>query len=179
MNDITINVGLVNNDRDLEQILLLQKQNRAYTADGFVTVNHTLDILRAFHSVMPSVVARRNDQVIGYALSMPREASALVPVLGPMFQRLDTMPVLNNQSWYVMGQICVAEAWRGQGLFDRMYAEHRRHFAGQYDWLITEIALRNPRSLKAHARVGFVEIDQYRDATDDWSVVGLALSDKL
>jgi hypothetical protein len=107
---------------------------------------------------------------------MPREACDLVPVLVPMFQRLDTLPALKEQSWYVMGQVCVAEQWRGHGLFDRMYAEHHRHFASRFDWLITEIAMRNPRSLKAHARVGFVEMDRFCDATDEWSVVGLAIS---
>ena len=176
MNNTNIEVSPVRHERDLEQILLLQKQNLAFSADGFVTVNHTLEILREFHAIMPSVVARHNDQVVAYALSMPRESRTLVPVLGPMFQRLDAMPSLDGQRWYVMGQICVAEQWRGHALPDRLYAEHRNHFAGQFDWLITEIAMRNPRSLKAHARVGFIEMDRFRDDTDEWSVVGLPLA---
>jgi len=176
MSDTNIDIGLVNCDSDLEQILVLQKQNLAFTDDGFVTVVHTLDILRAFHAVMPSVVARHDGMVVGYALSMPREASSLIPVLVPMFQRLDNMASLNGQRWYVMGQVCIADQWRGCGLFDRMYAQHRQSFASRFDWLITEIAKRNPRSLRAHARVGFVEIDHFTDDSDTWSVVGLPLA---
>jgi len=176
MTATSIEIGCVEGDDDLEQILVLQKRNLTFSKDGFVTVHHTLDILRAFHAMMPSVVARHHGDVVGYALSMPREASGLVPILEPMFRRLDTLAVLAAQRWYVMGQVCVDEAWRGRGLFGKLYDEHRNRFAGQFDWLVTEIAMRNPRSLKAHARVGFVEIDRYVDDTDEWSVVGLRLS---
>jgi hypothetical protein len=175
MTATSIEIGVVEGDNDLEQILVLQKRNLAFSKDGFVTVRHTLDILRAFHAVMPSVVARHQGNVVGYALSMPRETSGLVPVLEPMFRRLETLAALVAQRWYVMGQVCVDEAWRGCGLFDKLYDEHRNRYAGQFDWLVTEIAMRNPRSLKAHARAGFVEIDRHLDDTDEWSVVGLRL----
>ena len=33
---------------------------------------------------------------------------------------------------------------------------------------MTEVSVRNPRSLRAHHRVGFEELDRYRDATDEW-----------
>lgn len=168
-----IEIDLVEGDGELEQILELQRRNLAISKDGFVTVKHTLDILRAFHEAMPSVVARHQGNVLGYALSMPREARALVPILEPMFKRLDSLAVLAAQRWYVMGQVCVDQAWRGCGLFDKLYSEHRKRYSGRFDWLVTEIAIRNPRSRKAHARVGFVEMDHYCDDKDEWSVVGL------
>jgi len=70
-----------------------------------------------------------------------------------------------------MGQVCVDQAWRGRGLFDGLYAAHRQYFSGRFDLLVTEISMRNQRPLKAHARVGFVEIDHFRDEIDEWSVV--------
>ncbi len=167
-----MHVRLAGATRELEQILALQRANRAATADGFVTVEHTLAILEALHARLPSVVAldERGD-VIAYALAMARETRPLLPILEPMFARLDALPSLAGKRWYVMGQVCVGEAWRGRGVFDALYAGHRAEYAGRFDGLVTEIALRNGRSLRAHARVGFVEIDRYRDATDDWSVV--------
>jgi len=177
MNSTDIHIGLADSERDLEQILALQQLNLKFSRDGFVTVNHTINILRTFHKMMPSVVAKHQAKVVGYALSMPRETNLLVPVLQPMFERLDSLPILRNQRWYAMGQVCVDHAWRGVGVFDRLYAMHRECFADQFDWLVTEIAQRNPRSLNAHARIGFVEIDHYADQTDEWSVVGLRLND--
>jgi len=167
-----INVDLVKDESELQQILQLQRRNLSYSEDGFVTVRHTLDILRTFHEAMPSVVAKDDEKVIGYAISMPRDASALVPILEPMFRRLDHVAALRNQRWYVMGQVCIDQEWRGRGVFDRLYLEHRRRYSGRFDWLVTEISVRNQRSQKAHRRVGFVEIDHYRDAQDEWSVVG-------
>jgi len=176
MNTTSIEIELVKGDSELEQILLLQKRNLLFTNDGFVTANHTLEMLHEFHQSMPSVVAKNHGNVIGYALSMPRAASELVPVLVPMFRRLDSLALLDSQRWYVMGQVCVDQAWRGCGVFDKLYAEHRHQFSDQFEWLVTEIDMRNPRSLNAHTRVGFVEIDHYHDSQVEWSVVGLDFS---
>jgi L-amino acid N-acyltransferase YncA len=168
-----MSVGVVQSEADLEQILALQHANLVETSDGFVTIRHTLEILEAMHATMPSVVARDDGgRVVGYALSMTRTIGPLLPVLGPMFARLACLPTLARRRWYVMGQVCVAEAWRGRGVFDALYAKHRAVYSPSFDYLVTEIATRNPRSLRAHARVGFVEIDRYRDETDEWSVVG-------
>jgi len=176
MSVANIKVDLVKDESELEQILQLQRRNLTYTEDGFVTVRHTLDILRSFHAAMPSVVAKQDDTVIGYAISMPRDASKLVPVLEPMFRRLDGLAVLENRRWYVMGQVCIDQDWRGCGVFDGLYLEHRRRFSGRFQWLVTEISMRNRRSQRAHQRVGFIEIDHYRDPQDEWSVVGLQLA---
>lgn len=176
MSATNIEIDLVKDDGELEQILDLQRRNLAFSKDGFVTVRHSIDVLRALHDSMPGVVARHRGSVVGYALSMPREACTLVPVLEPMFRRLDSLAALAARRWYVMGQICIDQDWRARGLFDRLYCEHRSRYADRFEWLVTEIAMRNPRSRRAHARVGFVEIDHYHDDTNEWSVVGLRLA---
>lgn len=165
--------GLVETDADLEEILALQRAHLeaslADLRDGFVTVVHTLSILKAMHALMPSVVARDGGHVVAYALSMPRETRALLPILEPMFERLDVL--LPAERFYVMGQVCVAPSHRGSGVFDALFRAHRAHYASRYDSLVTEIASRNSRSLRAHARVGFEVLDRYKDETDDWAIV--------
>jgi GNAT superfamily N-acetyltransferase len=163
-------VGLAESDRDLEGILGLQRASRAPTKDGFVTVEHTLDILRAMHALMPSVVARdASGGVVAYALSMPRETRELLPILEPMFAQVDGLPIAPR--WYVMGQVAVAPSHRGTGVFDALFAEHRARYGDRFDELVTEVSLRNTRSLRAHARVGFRTVLEYRDGTDDWAIV--------
>jgi L-amino acid N-acyltransferase YncA len=172
-----LDVGLVESDRDLEGILALQRQSRDPTPDGFVTVAHTMDVLRAMHAIAPSVVARdETERVVGYALVMPRETRALVPILEPMFAQIDRLPAsalcgTPDPRWYVMGQIAVAQAYRGTGVFDALYAAHRTCYRDRYDVVVTEVATRNTRSLRAHARVGFRTVLTYRDATDEWALV--------
>ena len=77
MTTSSIEIDVVKGDDDLERILALQRRNLTFSEDGFVTVHHTFDVLSAFHALMPSVVARHRGDVIGYALSMPRQASRL------------------------------------------------------------------------------------------------------
>ena len=39
---------------------------------------------------------------------------------------------------------------------------------GRFDAVVTEVSVRNGRSLRAHQRDGFEELERYRDATDEW-----------
>lgn len=174
-----VDIGPVHSERELVEILELQRANLAVglsageiASQGFVTVVHTLAILRAMHALEPSIVAREGGRVVGYALVMPNETRALLPILEPLFIRLSSMPALASVRFYVMGQICVAKSHRGQGVLDALYHGHREQLAGRFDVVVTEIATRNTRSMRAHARVGFEVLETYRDATDHWAIVG-------
>lgn len=177
MNSTSVKVGIVESEGDLEGILALQRECREPTPDGFVTVIHTLDILRAMQSLVPSIVARdANARIVGYALVMPKEASSLIPILEPMFEKIASLPESEicgrpGARWYVMGQIAVAPAHRASGLFTRLYDEHRARNRGAFDAVVTEVSTRNTRSLRAHLRVGFRTISVYRDATDEWALL--------
>src|SRR3954453_4730200 len=89
---------LVRDDDDLRAVLSLQRQNlgAALTAEevareGFVTVAHTLEDLRAMHALAPSVIVRDGETLAGYALAMPLACRQLVPVLRPMFDVFETL----------------------------------------------------------------------------------------
>lgn len=179
---------LVTCREELEQILRLQATNlRDHVSpeqaerEGFVTVAHTLDVLERMHAIAPSVIAKDADQLAGYALVMPVEARAFIPILEPMFQVLETLSwrgrPLRECRYYIMGQVCVAEPYRGQGVFDALYREHRASYGERFDCTVTEVATRNQRSMRAHARAGFEVITTYRDATDEWAVIALGLRD--
>jgi GNAT superfamily N-acetyltransferase len=170
-------------DDDLRAILALQRENRrgarsdaAERADGFVTVEHSLEALRAMHAIEPSIVAVEGGALAGYALVMPVETAPILPILAPMFERLRTLAYrgrsLRDLPHYVMGQICVAARHRGRGVFDALYREHRVQLAARYALVVTEISTRNGRSLRAHERVGFETLEVYRDALEEWAIVG-------
>ncbi|QSQ22017.1 GNAT family N-acetyltransferase [Pyxidicoccus parkwayensis] len=177
---------LVTRREELQQILHLQAANlRDHVSseqakrEGFVTVAHTLDVLEQMHALAPSVIAKDGDTLAGYALVMPVEARAFVPILEPMFQLFETLSwrgrSLGDYRYYVMGQICVAEAYRGQGVFDALYRQHRESYGTRFDCTVTEVATRNTRSMRAHTRAGFEVLKTYRDDTDEWAVIALPL----
>ncbi|MDC0711955.1 GNAT family N-acetyltransferase [Stigmatella sp. ncwal1] len=167
---------------DLEQILALQRKNLSLAlspdevaSQGFVTVQHDLDTLKQMHALAPSIVVREGEAIVAYALTMFRECRALCPVLEPMFQLFETLEYggrpLTDWRFYVMGQVCVDKAHRGQGLFDMLYQKHRELYRPRFDLLLTEVATRNRRSLRAHERVGFKTLHTYRDAVDEWALI--------
>ena len=175
--------SLVSTTDELQQILQLQQQNLRQHVDeaqmksqGFVTLQHDLKILQQMHGLAPSVIIKDHEQVVAYALTMLRECRQLIPDLESMFASLDQLywnnKPLNDYRFYVMGQVCVAGSYRGQGLFDELFSHHKKIYQSQFDLFITEIATRNTRSVRAHERVGFKTIHTHRDELDEWIVVG-------
>lgn len=181
--DRAYEVALSDGDGDLDGIMRLQRANleatlgtEAALRDGFVTVVHTREALAAMHALAPSVVVKDkgSGEVIAYAIVMPVECRAFVPVLDEMFEKLGQLD-LGGARIYIMGQICIAREWRGQGIFEALYDAHRRWFADRWDLCVTDVALRNTRSLRAHERVGFKRLLEYRDAQDEWAMIALDL----
>jgi hypothetical protein len=180
---VAVVVSQVRERAELEQILELQHQNLAPQlspeeahSQGFVTAVHTPDILAQMHALAPSIIAKDGARVIAYALTMLVEARTFVPILEPMFQSFETLDwqgkPLNQSRFYVMGQVCVAAGHRGQGVFDALYQGHKEHYSSRFELIVTEIATRNTRSLRAHERVGFRSLGTQRDAVDEWVITG-------
>ena len=172
-----------NSINDLEGILDLQKRNLAGSltkdeiqSQGFVTVDHSYDQLEKLNDQEKHVIAKDDEKVIGYLLAMTKRSRFDIPVLIPMFELFDTVSYngkkISEYNYLVVGQVCVDKAWRGKSILDQCYAAYRQHYSIKYDFAITEIAATNLRSLKAHRRIGFKEINTYRspDKTE-WIVV--------
>ena len=167
---------------ELQQILQLQQENFIENIDeseirsqGFVTVHHDLATLKRMHSLAPNVIIKDGETVVGYALTMLQECRQFIPALEPMFSQFGKLSwenkPLNSYRFYVMGQVCIAKAYRGKGLFEQLYEHHKKIYQNQFDLFVTEIAVRNPRSLRAHEKVGFKTIHTHRDALDEWVIV--------
>lgn len=167
---------------EIEQLLRLQQSNRpenitpeVLASQGFVTVVHTPELMQEMNSRIGQIIAKNGTEVVGYALVMAPQMRDLVPVLVPMFEMIEGLSwksqPLKNTRYYAMGQICVKEGYRGMGVFDGLYEAHRQALSSQYDLCITEVAVRNTRSMAAHTRVGFKTLHTYQDATDLWNLV--------
>src|SRR5215470_12544272 len=170
-------------ENDLKGILSLQKINlpRGLTKDeiqtqGFVTVDHSYEQLAKLNDYEKHIIAKDDGKVIGYLLAMTSQSRFDIPVLLPMFELFDAISYHNRKisdyNYLVVGQVCIDKGYRGQGILDDCYAAYRKHYGTKYDFAITEIAASNVRSLKAHRRVGFKEINTYvsPDKTE-WCVV--------
>ena len=173
---------LVSTDNELEQIAALSNANlsanisaETKAREGFVSWVYTPEILKALHAVAPSVIVMDGGALAGYAITLTRECLPLYPAAADTFMHASTLffggRPLSQHPFYLMGQICVAEAWRGKGIVDVLYQGHRQFYHSRYDFLVTEISTSNPRSLRAHQKVGFAIIDTHHDPAGHWDVV--------
>jgi len=173
---------LVATTEELQQVYNLNQQNlkQNITAEereqeGFVSWLYSMDLLRQMHQLAPSIVVKDGSNVVGYALTTLPEARVFHPDLEEMFQGLESVTYngqpLFSYRFYCMGQICIARDYRGRGLVNSLYQKHKEVYSRQYQFLLTEISTRNPRSQKAHEKVGFRTIHTRTDAMDEWNVV--------
>jgi len=170
-------------DNDLQQILDLQQRNLAINltgeqiaSQGFVTVSHSFADLQKMNNIEQHVIAKDGDKVIAYLLAMTARSKADIPVLIPMFDMFEDVEFHNKKiaayRYIVVGQVCVAEGYRGKGILDTCYMMYRDCFKDKYDFAITEIATRNQRSLNAHKRIGFETIHEYMAPNgEQWNIV--------
>ena len=146
----TIQLDIARSEEDLQQILRLQKLNlkteissQTKKEQGFLTVNHSIEELTLMHQSTPQIVARKNGEVIAFALAMLPDLGKLISDLNPMFDILSGLSWnsknLEMYRYYVMGQICVAADFRGQGIFDKLYQKHKEVYNPEYELCVTEI----------------------------------------
>jgi ribosomal protein S18 acetylase RimI-like enzyme len=168
-------------ENELLGILELQKKNlptnlteEEIFREGFVTVVHNFDALKKMNDIEQHVIAKDGDKVIAYLLAMTSKSKGDIPVLLSMFENFDKITFqkrkLSDCNYIVVGQVCVAKDYRGLGILDSCYDEYKKKFQKKYDFAITEIALKNQRSINAHKRIGFREIYRFTDEVE-WSIV--------
>jgi len=168
-------------NQELRQILELQHANipSAISKDekqqeGFVTVRHSFEVLKAMNDKCPHIIAKNNQRVVGYTLCMLKEFKEKIEVLKPMFKNIDKC-LNQNKTYVVMGQVCVDKAFRKQGVFRRLYNVVKKQLQTEFDLIITEINTTNTRSLNAHYAIGFKNLYSYRSNQQDWNIIYLDL----
>ena len=173
----------IETDQHLRDIIELQRENLAKNlsvgevkSQGFVTVQHEFAGLKKMNSLEQGILLEDAGELGGYCLAMVRDFGTEIPILFNLFRKLDSLSydgqALSKYRYIVVGQVCIAKAHRGKGLFDEMYAAYRQHLSSRYELAITEVSGKNIRSLKAHWRVGFKTLLQYQnEAGQDWYII--------
>lgn len=130
--------------------------------EGFVTAEYSVEFLEELHSLQPSVIAKHGDVVTGYAIAVHPAVRGKHQLLDALFNDIDELVFngteLKTAQYLLCGQLCVRRGYRGRSLAGRMYQQFKDVLSNQYQYLITEVASDNPRSLRAHEKMGFETI---------------------
>lgn len=172
-----------NSKSDLEEILQLQQKNlpknisqEESNSQGFVTIEHDFNLLNAMNSPFPHIIAKSNHKVVAYALVMLRQWEKEIPILIEMFKKINAIEydnrLLKRATYFIMGQICIAKEFRGQNVFSGLYQTMKKCMNPHFDYIITEVATRNTRSIRAHEKVGFETIKIYSaENGEEWAIL--------
>jgi ribosomal protein S18 acetylase RimI-like enzyme len=162
---------------ELTQILELQhanipsvisKEERAQ--EGFVTVHHNFEVLKAMNDKCAHVIAKNNNKVIGYALCMLKSFKEDIEVLRPMFKQIENY-LNQDEAYIVMGQICIDKRFRKQGVFRGLYQFMKAQLQPYYKMIVTEVDITNTRSINAHRTIGFNTLYSYCSNHQNWEIM--------
>ncbi len=170
-------------EADFAGMLALQKKNlpenisdREAEEQGFVTLKHTIRLLQDMNKPYPHAIAKDGEKVIGYTLIMLKKFSERIPKLDEMFRQIEHAKFkdkkLNDYRYFIMGQVCVDKDYRGKRIFDNLYLTLKAQMEPHFDFVLTEVATRNVRSVKAHQRVGFERVHLYKAPSgEEWEII--------
>jgi hypothetical protein len=168
-----------NTAKEIQQIIALQQRNlpknlsqQEMEEQGFLTIEHTYELVLKMNMAFPHTLAKDGENVVGYALSMHPQFGNEIELLRAMFKKTETL-VPNNLKCLVMGQICVAKPHRGLGIFRGLYKNMQRYTKDMFDVIITEVDVKNTRSMNSHKSVGFEELCRYSSVGRTWSFIML------
>ena len=177
-----IEIIRVSNDAELEGIRLLQKENLRKLIgeteagkEGFLTAEYSMETLQQMHLYQPSIIAKDGDKIAGYVIVTTKESYGQHPLLDSLFDSIDALNYkddsLKNIKYILVGQLCVGKAYRGIGLVQKMYTYYQECLSKEYQYLITDVAQENPRSIKAHLKTGFNIIHTIEYGGIGWDIV--------
>ena len=172
----------VTEDWEIEGIKALEEENNLANIskeesakEGFVTASYSIDFLRRMNKIQPSIIALHGNEVVGYAMVTDKELYGQHSLLDSLFDALADMNYqgekLGDGKVVLVGQLCVAKPFRGQGLVPKMYNLFKECLINQYDYCVTDISEANPRSIRAHEKCGFKIIDTLEYEGVKWHIV--------
>lgn len=178
----TLKIKLVESLLEIEGIKKLQEKNLRTTiseeealSQGFLTASYSMAYLQEMNQAAPTVIAVDGSEVVGYAMVATQSIRSGHDLIEDLFNTIDRTKynneLLKNSNYVVVGQLCVAKSHRGMGLVQKLYGHFRDCYAQEFQYLVTDVAQANTRSLKAHRNTGFEVIDTLTYGGIKWDIV--------
>jgi hypothetical protein len=166
----------LNNSKDLDAIIELQKSNLAdflpqeQLSEGCLFMSYTPEQLQAFNQYTPGVIVKDDNVLVAYLLAIPANAKQVLPEFSKILNlfienNYEDVENLNENNCLLIGQVCIRKDYRGLGILEECYSIYQKMFVNKYQFAIAATAKVNARSIKAHQRLGFKQLSDYTDAT--------------
>src|SRR5215475_4207602 len=141
-------------ENDLDGILQLQAANQL-GGGGQLSASFSRSQLQLMRRDMPLLVARRDNEVVGFLLCSTTETVGDMPII---LATLDAYPTRARDA-YLYGPICIGANERGKGLAQLLFEKLRRLLPGREGVLF--IRADNEASLRSHRKLGMREVSRF------------------
>lgn len=151
--------------------------------DGFVTTLFTEDQFQELIEKENGLaIACNGDEIIGYAMAASWEYWSVWPLFQHMIKDLpDTEymgEILSVENSYQYGPIAVHTDYRGTDVFPNLFEFSRTQMKERFPILITFINQINPRSARAHEKLGLDLIKEFEFNNNHYYELGYDTSKK-
>lgn len=174
---------------DIPKVQALQEKYHVSTiseedkADGFVT---TLFTEKQFQEIIEKenglFIATDGDEIVAYAMAASWEYWSAWPLFEYMIKDLPSTTylgeTLSTENSYQYGPIAIDKKYRSSEVLPNLFEYSRKEMKKRYPILITFINHINPRSLKAHTKLGLDIIKNFEFNNNNYYELGYDMSKK-
>ena len=155
---------------------LKSKINQAeQKSEGFLTASYSVEFLIQMNQLHPAILAKDGEELVGYALVTTASIRGHHELLDDLIHHCDRVHYqggpLAKVPYAIVGQLCVAKAYRGQGIVQKPYSHFKACMEQDFYCCITDVDRNNPRSLKAHLKSGFEVVGSLEYDGAEWDLV--------
>ncbi len=156
---------------DFGSLVLLQKSNLATNLsddkkrDGFLTVNFSAEQFADMNDDLSVIVGVQENVVRAFLCASSVQFNTSFALPKAMIDRFpraiyDSKP-LSDWCACISGPVCIDAALRGQGILKMLYECLDTTAPVQFELATVFVSLDNPRSIKAHEKLGMRIVDEF------------------
>lgn len=151
--------------------------------DGFVTTLFTKEQFKELIEKEDGLfIALDGEKIIGYAMAASWEYWSAWPLFQYMIKDLPKTEYLGTRlsedNSYQYGPIAVEKDYRATNVFPNLFEFSKREMHKKYPILITFVNSINPRSLRAHEKLGLDKIKSFQFNDNNYLELGFDTSKK-
>lgn len=166
---------------DLHAVVELQNANLVTNLssdekkDGFLSGAFSEEQFALMNDDVCVLVCLEDDIVIGFLCVGSLMFNEQYPLPAAMIREFSKLSFkkrsLKSYESVIAGPVCVAKEARGTGLFELMYSELPKLLPAQTTLITTLVSEANPRSLRAHEKVGMATVGRFGFGSKDFVIM--------
>lgn len=162
----------------LQDLNLVSKISDEQKKDGFLSAAFSAAQFESMDNDGCVIVGFENEVKAFLCASTPM-FNLPFPLPSAMIERFASIDFngkkLSQLQTIITGPVCIVESWRGKGVIEKLYEALYKELHGQYDAAVVFVSVENPRSIKAHEKLGMSVVDEFSFKEKNYVVMAVDL----